>query len=33
MYIDGEPGEESLVFVMRPDVWRTVDYAKELAQS
>jgi nitroimidazol reductase NimA-like FMN-containing flavoprotein (pyridoxamine 5'-phosphate oxidase superfamily) len=33
MYVDGEPGEESLVFVMRPDVWRTVDYAKELAQS
>jgi len=28
MYVDGNPGEENLVFVMRPEVWRTVDYAK-----
>lgn len=28
MYVDSQPGEESLVFTMRPERWRTVDYGK-----
>jgi nitroimidazol reductase NimA-like FMN-containing flavoprotein (pyridoxamine 5'-phosphate oxidase superfamily) len=27
-YVAGESGEETLVFTMRPERWRTVDYAK-----
>jgi len=27
-YVAGESGEENLVFTMRPERWRTVDYAK-----
>lgn len=27
-YADGVPGEDNLVFVMRPERWRTVDYRK-----
>ncbi len=28
LYIDSQQGEESLVFVMTPERWRTVDYGK-----
>ena len=27
-YIESNPGDDSLVFTMRPERWRTVDYAK-----
>jgi nitroimidazol reductase NimA-like FMN-containing flavoprotein (pyridoxamine 5'-phosphate oxidase superfamily) len=32
MYVDGQSSGESLVFVMRPERWRTVDYGKLLAR-
>ena len=28
LYIESNEGDDSLVFVMRPETWRTVDYAK-----
>lgn len=33
LYVDGQPGEGNRVFVMRPERWRTVDYAKIMPQS
>ena len=33
LYVDGQSREGNLVFVMRPERWRTVDYGKILPES
>ncbi len=33
LYVEGTPGEDDVIFTMRPERWRTVDYTKVLGSS